>query len=356
MPLPTLVKTWQFNCNQLMAAQATNALNAQNVVWNYKNTLVTFPQNPWQVVRSSNGAVVSNSDLWTAPGSLAYTTTAPSGPDGAGNARSWIVLKNPNIGGVNGFQILFDMILQNGESWFGSFYSPGAGFTGGTTTQRPNATDIRAGQTNINFGDKSSNGWAYTNCGIGTQGLINYRLNGMMSTDGKCTRLHMVRDAAGTTTNQMFMVIDELLNVPAGVEDTAYVRLASNASNVLAYNNLFTNFIDGAAIDFNIGGNPTRGNFTKEVAADLQTFANEISNEWPMWPLAGVIDGAVDLGSTNRDVITPGPYGRVGDFADLWLGSSGVASLDTYPGDGSNQFAQFGLIILPWDGSVPLKA
>lgn len=352
MPMPTLVKTWQFNVNQALAIAADQTASMKNYLYALKQSFISFASNPWEVVRSSNGVTASDSDLWTGTGAINFSFTLPSG---GASARSWIVLKNPNIGGVNGFQILLDCIMSNGVSWMGLFCSPGAGFTGGTATARPTASDIRQLQTNIDHGVSSNPNWCYTNSSPGWTGNIAMRLHAMMSTDGKCTRILLTDNQGGTPRCTFAAIFDELLNVPDGVNPLAKQWLASNASNVLS-NMFYSSGIEGQNLDFDIGGQPTRGTTIAENAIFTQTFANEISNEWPMAPLSAAIYNQVIATAGNLGIVTPGVLGRVGDFADLWWGSSGVASLDTYPGDGSNQFMQFQQLILPWNGSAPLAA
>jgi len=70
--------------------------------------------------------------------------------------------------------------------------------------------------------------------------------------------------------------------------------------------------------------------------------ANEISGEWPMLPI-----GIAGVGAGAR--------GRHGSIADLWIGSNGVASGDSYP-VAQADFAQFGSLIVPWNrGAIHLS-
>lgn len=83
--------------------------------------------------------------------------------------------------------------------------------------------------------------------------------------------------------------------------------------------------------------NATNGTFPTNT--NWGNIANEISGEWPMLPL-----GAIGVTSTIR--------GRHGTFQDLWTASGGANTGDTYPSGASNQFAQFGALILPWNGTA----
>jgi hypothetical protein len=50
---------------------------------------------------------------------------------------------------------------------------------------------------------------------------------------------------------------------------------------------------------------------------------------------------------------TTGVVGRKGTLYDLWWGSVTRSTGDTYPSDGSYQFAQFGDMVFPWSGVLP---
>jgi hypothetical protein len=68
--------------------------------------------------------------------------------------------------------------------------------------------------------------------------------------------------------------------------------------------------------------------------------ANELSGEWPLWPI-------------SIDCSTVGARGRLGTLVDIWMGSSAVASGDSYPATGTTgQFAQFNNLVIPWNGGA----
>jgi hypothetical protein len=83
-------------------------------------------------------------------------------------------------------------------------------------------------------------------------------------------------------------------------------------------------------------------NSTSSLLANaILNSANDFDSSWPFFPI-----GIASTQASHR--------GRHGTLYDIWWGSSATASADTYPADGSRQFAQLGNIILPWDGSTPL--
>ena len=71
--------------------------------------------------------------------------------------------------------------------------------------------------------------------------------------------------------------------------------------------------------------------------------ANDLTSEWPMFPVGFAC-------------ATTGARGIIGSVKDMWFGSSAVPNGDTYDAS-SLTFAQFGQVIVPWDGTnVPVIA
>ena len=67
------------------------------------------------------------------------------------------------------------------------------------------------------------------------------------------------------------------------------------------------------------------------------TIPNDISGEYPMFVANILSDSA-------------GMRGRHGVVIDMWYGSGGVATGDTYPADGTATFVQLSGMVLPWNG------
>ena len=65
--------------------------------------------------------------------------------------------------------------------------------------------------------------------------------------------------------------------------------------------------------------------------------ANSFDSHWPLTP----------IGLASLDA---GQVGRHGELFDLWFGSTAANHGDTYPGDATRQFVQFGDLVFPWDG------
>ena len=349
MPLPSLQKTWQFNVNQAIAAKATSVLQLQALLFAIKQSFVGFAQSPWTVKRSSDGVGASNSDLWVSSANLVTGNLLTS-------PRAWIVLKQSALApsGGTGFELLIDLQSQNGDSAIGLIASPNAGFTGGTTTSRPTATDEMYLQTPGS--DTPAIGY---NAAYGGATLTSYRLHAMQSTDGQCTRMFLYR-TSGTPVCCAILMFDKLANPTPNIDLPYYACwYGSNASNVASMTNYVRSGNGLQMLNLRINGTPSRATMCAEctgstILATTQTFANELSSEWPLWPI-GAVSEATDGSPTDlRQGV--GVLGRLGNLFDVWFGSTGVSTLDTYPADASQQFAQFGQLVVPWNGTTPLAA
>jgi len=311
MGLPALAKTWQHNANNAIAAQGSAELCVDAFWLAVKNALLAFASNPWTVVSSSDGVTSGASDLWTDASKLVHH----------GTTRSWIVLKQTGMCSGN-FQLCID--FNNATASTGTVVvSPNAGFTGGSTTARPTATDeyalISTSMILQLFSD------------VGTRWTV------MQTSDGACTRILMAHGGSVRTT----ILLETPNNATTGWSNAFSVLWLPNSAATIAdlistynwksrfgsTNATCVTLVEGFATALG-PSDTTWGNI-----------ANEISSEWPMWPLGFAAN-------------TVGARGRHGSFFDLWAGSSGVAAGDTYPGDGSNQFVQWGALIVPWGGGA----
>lgn len=308
MPLPSLSKTWQHTVNQSAAAQGSGGLTNRNLLRLIKNALIGFASNPWTVRSSSNGTVANSSDNW---GSAADMV-------GAGGAHAWMVLRQTGI--ATNFELCIDC-NSNGTSNLTVVVSPSAGFTGGSTTARPTATDEIVLLSAATWTNNASD--------------ITIRYSVSQSTDGQCTR---VWGAAGGSV-AFFWVFDKPADPVTGWTNPSVSWAIAGAPT-------FSSIVSTSAGRMRSGS--TTGSL--QLLCDGGTtiapndtawanVANEISNEWPLFPASFACTT-----STIR--------GRHGRFFDLWAGSAALASGDTYPGDGSASFVQVGIVVLPWNGGA----
>jgi hypothetical protein len=300
MALPTLVKTWQFNANNAIAALGSAANDNRRMWRSIKDALIGFPTNPWTVRYSCGGGVAGSAgdgvDRWT------VDTNIVAGNEGA--SHSWIVLRQTGI--ATNYEICISINTANANVAVLSIYvSPSAGFTGGSTTATPTATD----QVTL-----------FTNGGYGLSSDLAARWSAMQSTDGQCTRVW----TANSGNIGFVWAFEKPANPTTGWSNPS-VAFATTAAPGLLSTGVFKHG--------SLSGTMAMG--VESIA--VTTIANEISGEWPMVPIG--------LNSS-----TVGARGRQGSLQDMWWGSANVASGDTYPNDASNQFVQIGNLILPWNG------
>lgn len=322
MALPTLTKVWQFSNNNALTVGATAQESQRKLMFKIKQILVGFTTLPWTVVASSNGVVANSSDNWNALGDVVFGSGS--------NARSWIVLKQTGI--ASNFQIL--IAANNGalavtDGDFGLIrVSPSAGFTSLTsTTANPSATDVYTVNTN--------NYWSWTD-GSAFASVV----HGQQSNDGECTRIVV---CVGGASKVVYM-FEKLKNPVTGMTNPTVSVAVTNVGGGVAASvaNLVsaTTYCRGMDVATTMDMCMT----TEVLNANVISFAvaNEICAAWPLVP--------VGVAST-----TVGKRGRHGNLQDAWFGSTVTASVpdgSTYPNDTTRQFAQFGILVLPWDGSV----
>jgi hypothetical protein len=332
MTLPVLAKTWQFNINQTIGL-GTILLNRAALLFAIKSSMTGFASNPWTVAYSCDSSTAGTAgdgvDHWTTAANVVFGTSTA--------AHSWIVLKQTGI--ASNFQVLISASPEAGSisssSYVISIYiSPSAGFTGGSTTTRPTATDE---VTMLTCGINGGPGFGGT-----TPGTAATRVQALQSTDGACTRFFLCK--AGIVWGVLlFETVSPTIN---GTWSPAwYCRVNKSSASSFPVQNAAADFYSlGGAI--NINSTPATAGLTAEGLGTLfgpidTTFgnlANDVDGAWPMWPM-----GLVSATASAR--------GRHGTMIDLWYGSAAVTDGDTYDAT-SKQFAQFAGLIVPWDGST----
>lgn len=319
MALPTKEKTWQYDVNSVQYTSYPALL------YNIKRALVTFGTMPWAVSLSSDSITAGAGDRWVSSSNVVWNiNTIP---------HSWIVLSQAGLGG---FQILLECWRNSGgqSTSFRLFCSPNAGFTGGTTSSRPTATD------EIDL-----------NCG-GTLELcknaltIIARLHVMQSTDGQCTRWVVCMDgqqhnlvaievpkspSSGWSNPWVVVVGCNVYNSGQTTDWLTYARYNDLSTRSFARINSVTSGVYMACEGY---GGATLG--------EQYTYPDDDTGEYPMLSVQ-LNTGTFGVRGANKGVLY-----------DMWWGSTIAATGDTYPGDGTNQFAQFADVILPWNGSTPL--
>lgn len=317
MALPTLVKTWQHNVNNAIVAQGSTA--ADNKAWllAVKNAMIGFGTAPWTVFYSCNSVTAGTAgdgvDRWTTVANLVN----------AAGAHSWIVLKQTGI--ASNFQVCIDYNSAAAGANTGAIVvSQNAGFTGGSTTARPTATD----ETVL-----ISAQWCALSSDLATRWSV------MQSTDGQLTR--MLLCAGGNPV--AYWSFEVPANSTTGWTNPFIATIAVSSGNIAASSiagigSTITKMKSGSTL-----GNVSymsEGTSSSLAITDgtIGSIANEISSEWAMYAIS--IYGS-----------TVGIRGRHGSLQDIWFGSNAIATGDVYPASG-NLFIQAGNLILPWNGGA----
>lgn len=313
MAMPTLEKTWSFYVNQsFFGADANN--DAQLFWYGVKEELAN------NMVGCS---IAGSSDSITAGMDGADRIGSATEIVGTTGAHSWIVIKFANIGGLSW---LIDFSTAN--EYQAAMYVSLAGFTGGTTSTRPTATDEQLVQANT----------AQTV----TSAHQVKRLHLMHSTDGQQVRI--VNTEGGNIYGWFHAGV--AADAITGWSTNVWVSTrwqGSSATNAMHSASLWSSSSYGYAWHGSVAGaiylSAEGANGASLMAG--HTYPNDISGEWPIIPI-----GIWSPTATMR--------GRHGRIPDLWFGSASANDGDTMPGDGSRAFAQFNDLIFPWNGSTPL--
>ena len=318
MALPTLSKTWQFNVNNQTTAQGSALADARKTLRGIKDAMIGFATNPWTVRYSCDSVTAGTAgdgvDRWSADTNLVWAN--------AGTAHSWIVLRQTGIGTT--YELLIS--CENSTPSNLTLLTSISGFSGGSKTARPTATD--------ELTVASSGQWV-----SGTD--VSNRWSVMQSTDGQCTRILVGYSGIFAT----LIVLDKPNNPTTGWSTPNFSALYWNGGG------LNTNT---TGIFSTIGPNARSriGSVNGSVSLTIEGIGNDFSTDTTIGNIANEVDSSWDMWPLGIACITSGARGRHGSLFDLWAVSTARASGDMIPADGSNQFAVFGNFVLPWNGSA----
>jgi len=332
---PTVYKTWQYNVNQVFNSTGNTTTDCQNLLLGIVNSFIGFSSNPWTVVGSSNSTVAALDGVnrWITNSNLVWNSSS--------SAHSWIVLKQAGIS--SNFQLLISCGTSSGTSAYklNVSISRSAGFTGGSTTADPTATDSISIISNSNWGGPSSSSY-------------NLKLHVEMSSDGQCTRWQVLGGVTGSTNspnsnNLIFALIDVPQNPVSGWNNpfvicwNATSSTGSDLTSALATSAELTGYGVSTMTLYCTG---------EGVNASLIKEYNQIPND---------ISSGYYIGSIGLFSNTTSNQGRHGQLFDMWWGTSifGWTTGSTgrggnglmFQGSSSNAYAQIGQILIPWNGS-----
>jgi|SRR5579885_604125 len=382
MTLPTLSKTWQFNVNNAQGALSSITLSNKQMVFLIKQALIgafgswtnaaggsiaTPTSSLWTVAYSCDsntaGTVGDGVDHWTSASSILVANST---------AFSWIVLKNTHIDPGGNFQICIACPNSDGVpalSLVGIILSRNAGFTGGSTTSRPTATDEvvlnpKSGVNSVSMvpaGQFDSGGASYgftLHYLMSTDALIHriFITNGSLcqfffgvgqSTDVDWSPGIVAYYAAGGNfifNSSVFGPFDGPLTAGYGTwsKQNARPQVGSSLTTVYGCSGLINSGSFIMAMSARGVANTTANgnNWANHYITTLGTQPNSISNDYLIEP--------VGL-TANSSTTFPGRHGVA---TDLWWSNAPAGS--TFPSSGTPQFAQLGSLMVPWNGSTPV--
>ena len=341
MVAPTKEKTWEYDLNNLTLADSTTVGNAyesaarrlfliKEILTNGGSTTFTTP---WTVVSSSDSSTAGASDLWVDAGDLVWKD------DDTSNAHSWIVLRQ------TGISTTFELLISCQEDQTGNdgkqigAWVAQAGFTGGTTTVRPTATDERILRDSTSFGY-----WGSGSVNV----AYDSQTNVWMSSDGEITRIVIFiagvptgywafekpKNAVSPWTNPYFATIQGTSNVTTS--QLTYALYYDSANMAGQYNN-------GSAV-VNTSMYMSGEGFASQAAGEAIVDPDQLTEDY--------VASAIGIHS-----LTSNFRGRQGEVTDLWWGYINNADRAGmfFPADGSKTFVQIGHLIFPWDGATILK-
>ena len=326
--LPTLVKTWQFAVNQTVPAQTTQIETDKLLMLTIKDILKGFASAGWTCSGSSDSVTgaMDAVDRWV--------TTANLVKQFAGVAHSWIVLRQTGI--ATNFELCID--LNSSLTDRGSIIvSPAAGFTGGSNTNRPTATDeiILINTTSYTFDTYNTT----------------FQVHAMMSDDGACTRLQVWQSGQNQC---MFWLFDVPEDAETGWTDPSlsFVKQA-NTGYAASFANLSAakNVKGRGSATFGMAMTGEGSNFlaaTTDVIAATNGLGTNVDSFNSGWQLTKI--GVASDDASHR--------GRHGTLYDLWWRPNGLNDGHSFPNSApaAQQFMCFGNLVLPWlnDGTIPL--
>ncbi len=334
MTLPVLSKTWQFppaGANIIVPGQIDALSTKHRVLRAIKDALKSFVSSPWTVRGSSNAvaAGLDSVDRWTTDADVVSTSSG-------GVAHSWVVLRQTGI--ATNFELLIDCYDGNGTGYVSIYVSAAAGFTGGSITARPTATDEVLAGNHIPV---------VPAFGTGPRVIV----HAWQSTDGACTRLDVWQGGVQTA----FWLFEKPKNPTVGWTNPSVSFISNGAATFseIFYNSTptrtrgrFGSTWADMSFTAEYSYSIAPGSYHVASADEIGAQPNDFDGSWPFLPI-GIVSKTV------------GSRGRHGQLHDIWWKPKAVGRGDTFPNDSAaRQFVALGEIILPWTGNatVPLTA
>lgn len=318
---PTLVKTWQYATNLNPGLNGSDFIDCAKMMILIKNALIGFGSNAWTVIGSSDS---STAGIDAVDRLTDYTKIVTGG-----GAHSWIVLQQAQMNANT--QILIDFGQALGSNGYINLYwSPSVGFSGGSTSSRPTASDEQAPWQGAAI--QFFNGWSFTGNGMGMRAHV------MQSTDGQCTRIFFAQAHIVRTWLQF-----DKPSSPVPGWTNPVIAIMNTANTNPAFfggNSMFQQFIQAVGpvtvmpMHPCFMGDSTNGN----VMGYTWTLTDQFSGQFPLYTIG------------MYHITTAGQKGRHGSLTDMWIAPSLALPGTSFPSDGSKQFILMGSLAHPWNG------
>jgi hypothetical protein len=314
-----MVKTWfqrkvehsyQYRSNVRISAQANIASTVKAVFLRLKQELKGFTVEPWTVSGSSDGssAALDGVDRITDSTKLILST----------GAHSWIVFYQATLG------LYWCWDFSTNTSYRVTMVSSLVGFTGGSTTARPTATDER-----VVIDDDT---WTMTAGGNNEDQLLNV----WQAEDGLQTMVFVAAEGRTTTMIVLGRAIEPVpgWTTPVFVYGGCHSGSTTNA-DLLYKHPAIKSWGPSGALSF------YASSFSGDASGALVTVAHDgvdaISGTYWTLPMALLS-------------LTSGMKSRHGRLGDLWFCAPSVPN-GFFPG--TSDFAVFNNYVVPWGGSAP---
>lgn len=226
----TFDKTWLVK--ELFIDSGGSLTNNKLSILGIKNLMV---EAGWSVVSSSNATIADSNDNWNSVSDITWAT---------GN-HSWVVLKNTAI--ASNFQICIDLATSL-SAYLWCFVSYNSGFSGGTISSRPTASDEIDIITSANVWDAQYSSLTYK------------KITYLYSSDLKCNRIHLSFGGSTIGSNSVSFIMFDVPKDAPSWWDTPFIACFGGDNRRITYTNYNTTtttplfgIIDGQKINLAIG-------------------------------------------------------------------------------------------------------
>jgi hypothetical protein len=317
-------RSWNFTkANQVITAQGTMLATHRALVLAIKNSILTVPGCTIKGSSNSVAAGMDGVDRWTTGANLVW------GPNAS--PFSWIVFKFANMGGA---ELLLRLPTEANGASVSAAMSKTAGYTGGTISAEPTATDA----INIIFGNNlisSADG--------------HYALHVPVANDGDQFTILYLRSGLCYGFMQFGMLLPDVPTAwsPSDLPVFAFwsaqpasagAALWTNLGNASPFRSKQAGTLIGTAYASCEGWQAPAGGTPSQLGV-----VNTFDGKWPMYPSSIVSESATRIG-------------KLGTWTDVAFVDSFLANGSIVIAPDGEYWAVFDDIAIPWTTSAPYIA